>query len=94
MATDLTPRSDADDVVVARAVHRRRGLLLLLAAVFNLWVWGTRMRNLLADADGFSTAFVGVHVALYLAATAVALVVGGIGLRQWREGRRPADAST
>jgi hypothetical protein len=92
VATDLTPRADTPDVVVSRVVHRRRGLLLLLAAVFNLWVWGTRMRNLLADADSFSTAFVGVHVALYVAATAVALVVGGIGLRQWREGRRPADA--
>jgi hypothetical protein len=75
-------------------VHRRRGLLLVAAAVFNVWVWGTRMRNLLADAGDFSTAFVGVHVVLYVTATIVALVVGAIGLRQWREARAAAGSST
>jgi hypothetical protein len=91
VATDLAPRTDGADVVTTpRAVHRRRGALLVAAALFNVWVWGTRMRNLLADADSFSSAFVGVHVVLYVAATVVALVVGGIGVRQWREARAAA----
>ncbi|WP_052665435.1 hypothetical protein [Nitriliruptor alkaliphilus] len=94
MATDVAPRAGAADAVTTpRAVHRRRGLLLLAAAAFNLWLWATRMRNLLADAGDFSTAFVGVHAVLYVTATAVALVVGVIGFRQWREARRPAGTS-
>ncbi|MEX1177912.1 MAG: hypothetical protein WEB09_05580 [Nitriliruptor sp.] len=86
MATDVAaPTAATDAVPVPRAVHRRRGLVLLAAAAFNVWVWATRARNLVADAGEFSTAFVGVHAVLYLAATAVALVVGTLGWRQWRE---------
>jgi hypothetical protein len=88
VATDVAARPDASEsIVTPRAVHRRRGLLLLAAAAFNLWLWVTRIRNLAADADGFSTAFVAVHAVLYVSAIAVALVVGAIGWRQWRESR-------
>jgi hypothetical protein len=92
VATDVVaPAPDA--VVTPRAVHRRRGLLLLAAAVFNVWLWATRVRNLAASSSDFSAAFVGVHAVLYVSATAVALVVGVIGWRQWREGR-PSGPST
>lgn len=91
VATHIAPPADAadatDGVTTSRGVHRRRGLLLVAAALFNVWVWGTRMRNLLADTGDFSAAFIGVHAVLYTAATVVALVVGGIGLRMWREAR-------
>jgi hypothetical protein len=90
VATDVAPRAGTA-VPVPRAVHRRRGLLLLAAAVFNVWLWATRMRNLLADAGDFSTAFVGVHAVLYVSATLVAVTVGVIGFRQWREARQPAE---
>ncbi len=91
MATDVAPPAAAVDAVATpRAVHRRRGLLLMAAAVFNLWVWATRVRNILTTTDDFSAAFIGVHVVLYTAATVVAVVVGVIGWRQWREARPAA----
>jgi hypothetical protein len=94
VATDVAPRTGAADAVTTpRAVHRRRGLVLLAAAAFNVWLWATRMRNLLVDAGDFSAAFVGVHAVLYVTATAVAVVVGVIGFRQWREARRPVGPS-
>ncbi|MTV24878.1 hypothetical protein FTX61_05525 [Nitriliruptoraceae bacterium ZYF776] len=91
MATDVA--SPTDTVPVRRAAHRRRAVLLLAAAAFNLWVWATRIRNQLASAEDFSTAFVAVHLVLYTAAIGVALVVGVIGWRQWRESRRPAGSA-
>jgi hypothetical protein len=93
VATDVVAPAASDAVVTPRAVHRRRGLLLLAAAVFNLWVWATRVRNLLSTTDEFSAAFIGVHAVLYVSATIVAVVVGVIGWRQWREARRPAGTS-
>ncbi|MEX0836352.1 MAG: hypothetical protein WD010_09690 [Nitriliruptor sp.] len=89
MTTDVAASAASEAIRVPRAAHRRRGLVLLAAAVFNVWVWATRARNLIADAGDFSAAFVGVHAVLYLSATAVALVVGVIGWRQWREARTP-----
>jgi hypothetical protein len=90
VATDVVAPAASDAVVTSRAVHRRRGALLLAAGLFNLWLWATRMRNLVADSADFSAAFIGVHAVLYVSATAVAVVVGVIGWRQWREARRPA----
>jgi hypothetical protein len=95
VATDVAPRAHPADPVdvapVPRAVHRRRGLVLLAAAAFNLWLWITRIRNLVADAGQFDTAFLAVHGVLYTAAIAVAVVVGVIGLRQLREARGTAS---
>lgn len=88
MATDVDSPRETPTLTVPRAAHRRRGLVLLAAAAFNLWLWLTRIRNLVVDAGGFDTAFIAVHGVLYTAAIAVALVVGAIGWRQWREGRR------
>lgn len=92
MATDVAPAaSSTSTLTVPRAVHRRRGWLLVAAMAFNLWVWGTRINNLVAGADGFSTAFVAVHAVLYVAAIGVALVVGATGWRMLREARGGAD---
>jgi hypothetical protein len=84
VTTDLTPRTD---VVVPVHVHRRRGWLLVGVALFQLWLWGTRIVNLLAEVGSFSAAFIAVHAVLYVAAIGVAIVVGGLGLRQLREAR-------
>lgn len=77
-----------DTVQVDAAVHRRRGLVLLAVAAWNVWVWGTRIRNLVTDTGDVSTAFVGVHAVLYGVSLLIAAVVAVIGWRQWREGRR------
>lgn len=91
MATDVapvTPDASAARPSTTRAVHRRRGWLLVAAMLFNLWLWGTRINNLVEGAESFSAAFVAVHAVLYVAAIAVAVVVGVIGVRMLREARR------
>jgi len=78
-------------IEVPVAVHRRRAIVLGALAVFQFWLWGTRLVNLARDADAFSAAFIGVHVALYLAAIGAGVVLAVMGWRLWREagGRRP-----
>lgn len=75
-------------------VHRRRGMILVAIAAWNVWVWGTRIANILRDAADFSTGFVGVHLALYGGSLALAGVLAVLGLRMWREARGPAGPST
>lgn len=76
-------------VVVPARRHRRRGLLLIGLGVFQWWLWGTRIVNLLQDADSFAAAFVGVHVALYTVAIIAGTVLVSLGWRQVGEARRP-----
>jgi len=84
---DVSPRSDR--VTVASRRHRRRGLVLVALATFQLWLWGTRIWNLLGDASSFTTAFVGVHLVLYVTAIAAGAVIAVIGVGMLREARRP-----
>lgn len=77
-----------ETVAVDSTAHRRRGFVLLAIAVWNVWLWGTRIRNLVADAGEFSAAFVGVHAALYGASLVLTGVLAVIGWRMWREARR------
>jgi hypothetical protein len=92
VATDVASRAaHADTVPTPRAVHRRRAWLLLASAAFNLWLWATRIRNLVGDADENTAAFLAVHGVLYASAIAVAVVVGAIGWRQLRESRSPTE---
>jgi hypothetical protein len=86
VAVDVTDQQR--QVMIPARTHRRRGLVLLALGVFQLWLWGTRIVNLLRDAGDFSTAFVGIHLALYTAAIGAGIVLGVLGWRQWREGVR------
>lgn len=90
MAIDVTDQHRT--VAIPARVHRRRGLLLLGLGVFQLWLWGTRIVNLLGDAGDVSTAFVGVHLTLYVLAIGAGIVLGVVGWKQWREGVRAGRA--
>ena len=71
--------------------------MLLALGLFQLWLWGTRVYNLLADAGSFSTAFVAVHLVLYIAAIGAGVLLLWLGARTLREvaGRdRSTDRST
>lgn len=87
MATDLDPTPDHDQLRVPASRHRRRGMLLVVVALFQFWVWGTRIVNLFEGADGFSAAFVAVHTVLYVTSIAVGVVLAVLGVRMWREAR-------
>lgn len=89
MAIDVTPRQDG--VSLPRRVHLRRGLILLGLAVFQFWLWGTRIWNLLQDAGSFSAAFVTVHLVLYTAAIGAGVVLAMLGARMVAEARRQAS---
>jgi hypothetical protein len=87
---DAAARPEA--VTVPARVHRRRGLVLGGLAVFQFWLWGTRIWNLVRDADDFSTAFVAVHAVLYVAAIGAGVVLAVLGIRMWREAGRRVPA--
>lgn len=84
MQTDTAPAV----VSVPLRTHRLRALVLLGLSLFQLWLWGTRVVNLLESASSFSTAFVTVHLVLYVAAIGAGLLIGGLGVAMWRESRR------
>lgn len=84
----MTVTEHSDTVAVRASTQRRRGYLLLAVAAWSVWLWATRIRNLVEDAGDFSAAFVGVHAVLY----GVSLVIAGglavMGVRMLRESRR------
>jgi uncharacterized protein YhhL (DUF1145 family) len=86
------PSADASVTLPART-HHRRALLLLALGVFQLWLWGTRIVNLLQELGSFSAAFIAVHLVLYVAAIGAGLLLLGLGWAQLREAtsRRRAD---
>ena len=63
-------------------------MLLVALGVFQWWLWGTRIVNLLEGADSFTTAFVGVHLALYTLAIGAGTVLVALGWRHLGEARR------
>jgi hypothetical protein len=67
---------------------RRAAFVLLGAAGWTLFVWLTRIWNILGDADR-STGFKVVHAVLALVSVAFGVAVGWIG---WRALRRPPAA--
>lgn len=69
------------------ATHRRRGLVLLVIGLFQVWLWTTRMINLLGDPEPRTTGFIVVHAVLYLAAFGCAGVLLVVGWRMRREAR-------
>lgn len=81
----LRPPPASDRVVLPARVHHRRGLVLLALGVFQLWLWGTRVVNLLEDTGSFSAAFVAVHLVLYTAAIGAGVLLLWLGARTLRE---------
>ena len=69
------------------SAHRRRAVFLGAVALWNLWLWVTRIQNLLQDPTPRTTGFVVVHAVLYGASILLALAVGRLGWRMWREAR-------
>jgi hypothetical protein len=58
-------------------VERREALLIRVFAAWTVWVWGTRIWNVLGE-DDRSVGFKLVHVALALVSVALAAVTWGI----------------
>lgn len=94
MTTDVAsaaPHTPASTLSVPTAVHRRRGVFLLAVMVFQLWLWGTRIWNLLQDTQSVTAAFIAVHAVLYVTAIGVGVALGALGWRMVREARAAAE---
>ena len=65
---------------------RTRSTLLLAAAAWTIWVWATRIWNILNDPTR-DAAFKAVHSLLALVSIAFAVAIGVVGLRMRREAR-------
>lgn len=92
MSADVAARpsgaSTSDDqLVVSRRQHRRRGLLLLAVAVWSVWVWGTRVLNLVRADEDYSVSFIVVHAVLYGSAFLIAGGLAVMGTRMVRQSR-------
>lgn len=87
MAIDTSPTPTSATIAVEARQHARRGLFLIAFALWNLWLWGTRTYNLFTDDETRTTAFIAVHLALYVVSTAFAVAFGVIGWRMRREAR-------
>lgn len=93
MATDVRDAVDTATVITPARTHRRRAWFLLAFAAWNVWVWGTRLNNMIRDAADFSAAFVTVHVVLYVGGFGGAAVLAVIGWRMLREARPASDGA-
>jgi hypothetical protein len=65
---------------------RTRSTLLLAAAAWTIWVWTTRIWNILND-PAHDAAFKAVHSLLALVSIAFGIALGVVGLRMRREAR-------
>jgi hypothetical protein len=68
---------------------RARSTLLLAAAAWTIWVWVTRIWNILGDPAN-DAAFKLVHSLLALVSVAFGIALGVVGLRMRREERARA----
>jgi small neutral amino acid transporter SnatA (MarC family) len=66
---------------------RGRSTLLLAAAAWTIWVWATRIWNIVGD-PAHDAAFKAVHSLLALVSIAFGVALGLVGLRMRREERR------
>ena len=66
---------------------RTRSTLLLAAAAWTIWVWSTRIWNILND-PAHDAAFKTVHSLLALVSIAFGVALAVVGLRMRREERR------
>jgi small neutral amino acid transporter SnatA (MarC family) len=67
---------------------RSRSTLLLAAAAWTIWVWATRIWNIVGD-PAHDAAFKAVHSLLALVSIAFGVALGVVGLRMRREARTP-----
>jgi len=81
----LRPPPPTATVTVPARTQHLRGWILVALGVFQLWLWGTRIANLLAEVGSFSAAFVAVHLVLYVSAIGAGLLLVGLGWRLVRE---------
>lgn len=84
-STRPTAAASRAEVRIDARTHARRGLLLGALAVFQFWLWGTRIVNLLGETGSFSAAFVAVHLVLYVAAIGAGVLLAWLGWRHLRE---------
>ena len=89
----LRPPPASRRVSLPARTHHRRGLVLLGLGLFQLWLWGTRIVNLLGESDSFSSAFVAVHLVLYIAAIGAGVLLLILGVLQLREVRTAPDGA-
>ncbi len=88
VAIDTTPAPPTPTAPAVDArTHGRRGLVLMAFAVWNLWLWGTRVQNMLTGDEGRSAGFIAVHLVLYGVSTVLAIAIGVMGWRMRREAR-------
>lgn len=87
MSTDTAAPRTAADVAVSRRTHARRAWLLLGLGAFQVWLWTTRVVNLVQDPQPRTVGFVAVHAVLYGAAFLAGFVLLGLGWRMRREAR-------
>jgi small neutral amino acid transporter SnatA (MarC family) len=67
---------------------RSRSTLLLAAAAWTIWVWATRIWNIVGD-PGHDAAFKVVHSLLALVSIAFGVALAVVGWRMRREARAP-----
>jgi hypothetical protein len=79
------PPPASSHLVLSARVHHGRGLALLALGLFQLWLWGTRIVNLLQEAGSFSAAFVAIHLVLYVAAIGAGVLLLWFGGRMLSE---------
>ena len=72
---------------------RSRSTLLLAAAAWTIWVWTTRIWNILND-PAHDAAFKAVHSLLALVSVAFGIAIGVVGLRMRREARAAREIET
>jgi hypothetical protein len=97
MSTDVRQAASVDRTSVPSRTHRRRAWFLLAFAAWNVWVWATRLVNLLGDGQDHSAAFIAVHIVLYaggFGGAAVLTVMGVRMLREARAGGSPGEVDT
>jgi hypothetical protein len=81
----LRPPPRTETVTVSARTQHLRGWILVALGIFQLWLWGTRIANLLAEVGSFPAAFVAVHLVLYVAAIGAGGLLLGLGWRLLRE---------
>jgi hypothetical protein len=73
-------------------VSRTDALILRTAAVWTVFVWGTRIRNILGDhTAGHGFAFKAVHVVLAIVSVAFAVAIWAVASRGRKRDRVEAE---